>query len=277
MFARSIDMRVYPTLFFLISLFFSALSAAGNSFENGYISDVQAEKEERFYEIFLFSIPPVKSTNLKDIIFNRELSTEFKEKYREKFGQLDSESIVYQPTKFSILDENRGAILSVEQTNNKRKEFAEFMIKRLVEWHLDNYIKKDPTMRPVYELKEKLSNVEVQVTKETKVNIRYSLSDNSADVIVDNPYVDSKLSLEMNPRQFGPGPIQEQKMVIEKQLDKRHRINTWATQTDGICSIEFIRLFRGHWSTNLASTAAYKGGGTSSRETKYLVGFSHAW
>lgn len=267
----------YVPILAIISAVFAPMAQASPIVENGYTYDVQSEKDERFYEIFLFIRPPSKQTDLKEVIFNRELSKEFKDKYREKFGQLDSESIIYQPTKFSVLDENRGAILSVEKSNNDRKVFGEYMLKRLSEWHIDNYFKTDPTMRPVYELKEKLSNLEVKVNKETKVNIRYSLSDNTADIIVDNPYVDAKLTLQMNPRQFGPGNIEEQKLVIEKQLEPKLRLNTWATYNDGIASAEIIRALKWNWSTSFRTTAAFKPGSPSPRESHYRVGIGHSF
>jgi hypothetical protein len=270
---------------YLIQLIFMLLLAsrvyASNEksrISEDYISNIALEREQQFYEIFLISAEPPKDSDLKEVIFNKQLSAEFKYKYQEKFGQLDTESIIYQPTKFSVLDENRGAIQSVENTNAKRKAFGEYMVKRLSEWHIDNYFKTDPTMRPVYELKEKLSNVEVQVTKQTKINIQYSLSDNEADIVIDNPHFDkSKISLVMDSKSFGPGPIQEQKMIAEKQLDKKLRLNSSATVSDGILKTELIRILKFNWATSAGFSTAFKAGGTSPRETRYLVGLSRSW
>ena len=52
-------------------------SAQGPS--SGYISDVAAEKAEKFNEVYLF-IPAKKETSLQELIFS-PLSKEFKEKY----------------------------------------------------------------------------------------------------------------------------------------------------------------------------------------------------
>lgn len=277
------------TLFFSIPLFLHLFLMANCVYakpllsnvtteHSGYISDVRAEREQQFYEIFLIAPSLPAQTPTQEVIFNKQLSTEFKDKYRERFGQLDTESIIYQPTKFSILDENRGATQKVEEANKSRSDFGEFMIKRLSEWHIDNYFKTDPTMRPVYELKEKLSNVEVQVTKETKANIRYSLSVNEADVVVESAYFDiSKYTLMMNPKQFGPGQVEEQKITLENQINERTRLNNSATISDGILKSEIIRTLKMNWATSLSVTAAYKSGQPSPRETRYLVGLTHSW
>jgi hypothetical protein len=271
---------LYQILFLiLILLGLNTASASSNAAANkDYVSDIQAEKEELFYEVYMITPEPKKETALKELIFNQQLSKEFKNKYREKFGELDTESIVYQPTKFNQIDENRGANQKIETANSKRKEFGEFMIKRLSEWHVDNYFKTDPTMRPVYELKEKLSNVEVQVTKQTKINIQYSLSSNEADLVIDNPYFDkSKVTLVMNSKQFGPGPVEDQKIIAEKLIDKKLRLNNSLTVKDGIAKTELIRFLKLNWATSMGISAAYKDGTPSPRETRYLVGVTRSW
>lgn len=256
----------------------TAVPMAFQENRDGYISNVKDEKYQRFYEVFLFVSPAIKERPLQDIIFNEKLSKEFQDRYREKFGQLDTESIVYQPTKFSVLDENRGAVLNIVTANDNRKKFGEYMLRRLTEWHVDNYFKTDPTMRPIYEMKEKLSHLEVKVTKETTVNAQYNFSDNSLDVIADSPYFDSsKLTLIMNPSAIGPSNVDDEKISLSQLINKKIRINTTATNVDGIGTIEFVRALKANWSTYYLTTAAYKSGGPSSRETRYLVGFSHVY
>lgn len=264
-------------LFAITWLVEPGIARAGTLEQTGYLSDVQSEKNQRFYEIFLFRQAPPAKSNLNEVIFNKQLSKEFREKYRERFGQVDTESIVYQPTKFSVMDENRGAVLKIERDQENRRSFGEYMMKRLIEWHVDNYFKTDPTMRPVYELKEKLSNVEVQVNEETKVNIQYNFSDNSIDFNVVNPYAETKLTLLMDSKSFGPGPVLEEKLVVEKQVSRKLRLNSWAKNRDGIVYGEILRALPANWAFSTGIQAAFKDGGPSFRETRYLVGLSHTY
>ena len=271
--------------FFIISLHFLALGlgfscsvarAAESSF-SGYITDVQTEREQRFYEIYIFTTPPPAKANLKDTIFNPQLSKEFRDKYRETFGQVDTDSIVYQHSDFNALDQNRGVVQQTEAQYQDRRNFANYMMKRLVEWHVDNYFKTDPTMRPVYELKDKLSHVEVTVAQEVKVNAQYNLSGNTLDVVAKNPYLDeSKLSLEMNPTAFGPASVIETRIRLGNNVSKTVRYNFSATLTDGIATLERVKQL-GAWALSNSVSMFFKQGGTSTREGRLMTGISRAF
>lgn len=242
----------------------------------GYISDVNIEKNERYVEIYLYSPPTHQEPSLQDLIFN-PLAVEFKQKYRERFGQLDTESIRYLNA-FHQLDENRGASVTLEAESNTRKAFAEYMTRRLFEYHFDNYMNTKPEMRPVMEVKEKIQNVNVEVTKEVRLNIQYNFAANIVDFVLDNPYCDSKYSLEMNPKALGPSSPLETRLWLGKNLTKSVRINSNASSTDGIVYADISKSFaRWYLGAFAGIQTAYKDGGTSSRETKYLIGFSHAY
>ena len=257
----------------------SAWSQVGRAQPHGYVSDITKEKAERYKEIFLFVRPNAPKQPLLESIFNLQLSKEFRDKYREKFGQLDTESIVYQSGARSSADPlsndlNRDSEEAIARQKDRRA-FGEFMVKRLAEWHTDNYFKSEPNMRPVYELKEKLSKVDVRVTKTTKLEVRYELSSNNLDFIVDNPYLESKVSLEMDPGSIGPSRVQENRIWLGKNLTQKTRVkNTWAT-IDGLTTLEFIFLHHSRLSTSVGSTAKYSSRGRAEGATRYLVGMNY--
>lgn len=242
----------------------------------GYTDDVETEKNERYVEIYLYSPPTQTEQSLQELIFN-PLTTEFKQKYREKFGQLDTESIQYLNA-FHQMDENRGASVQIEAESENRKAFAEYMTRRLLEYHVDNFMKTKPEMRPILELKEKIQNVKVQVTKEVRLNIQYNFAANIVDVVLDNPYCESKYSLEMNPSAFGPSEVLESRLWLTKNLTQTVTVHSNVSSTDGIIYADISKSFaKWYLGTFVGAQAAYKGGGTTSRETKYLVGFSHSY
>lgn len=246
---------------------------------HGYVSDITKERSERYKEVFLFVRPNAPKQPLVDSIFNPQLSKEFRDKYREKFGQLDTESIVYQSGARSSADPlsndlNRDSEEAIALQKDRRA-FGEYMVKRLAEWHTDNYFKSEPNMRPVYELKEKLSKVDVKVTKTTKLEVRYELSSNNLDFILDNPYLDSKLSVEMDPGAFGPSSVQENRIWLGKNLTRKTRVNNnWAT-IDGLTTLEFIFFHHPRLSTSVASTAKYTSSGRAEGATRYLIGMNY--
>jgi hypothetical protein len=257
----------------LLSLFSGF--ASGETLPQGYIYDVEAERNESYVEIYLFQQSTPVERSISDLIWNPELSAEFRKKYYERFGAVDTGAIRYLPGTNSIVKENRGLINgndADEQNIQERRRFAEFMTKRVTEWHVDHYIKEEPSMRPVYEAKETLSKMEVQVNKEIKLNMAYSFAGNVFDLIVENPYVDSKVSVEMDPRAFGPGRAEESRFVIGRNLTKEIRFNTYLKSEDGIVSGELVKTWPSRWVTSLGSSTWTRNGGISTRETRTYIG-----
>ncbi|MFN7453217.1 MAG: hypothetical protein ACK5RO_01020 [Pseudobdellovibrionaceae bacterium] len=259
------------------SLFcFCPLSFAQDSAWSGYTQDIQKEKADRFYEVYLFSYRPAPERNLHQQIFS-PLTSEFKLKYREVFGQVDAESISYQPANFGMLDNFKGYNSAAEEENKKRKTFAEYMTKRLFEHHVDNYFKNDPTMRPVYEAKEKLSNINVQVNQSFKFNFRYKLSGNTLDINVLNPWIDSKLTLEMNPRSFGPSSPLEERLWLGKNLERNWRLQSNIAQKDGVLKVESIHWLKAQWTTSVAYQDTFKEVGPTTRQRFYYLGAQNSF
>lgn len=268
----------------------AAILVDGNEgYADGYVSDVSKERSEKFYEIYIFASPPPKQKSLQDAIFNQTLSKEFRDKYREKFGQIDTESIVYQKNNFNMIDKDTTLSTSAETENSERRAFAEYMTKRLVEFHVDNYFKNDPTMRPIYEAKQKISNVEVKVGTQVKMNIRYEFAGNTLDLIIKNPWCDAKVALEMDPSSFGPSNVEETRVWLGKDINTKLRINTNAALVDGIGTVEFVRkitpMFAGFFTVSSYfkdGDAAVKKqldtfGAATIRESRGFVGFSHTF
>lgn len=240
----------------------------------GYVSNVTAEKSQRFYEVYLFVPNPSEGPSLKEMIFS-PLTKEFKAKYREKFGQLDTDSIVYRSPS---IGGSQATPAAIQQENQNRRDFAEYMTKRLAEFHVDQYMRTQPAMKPVMEVKEKIQNVKVEVSKEVRFNIQYNFAGNTADVVLDNPWCDSKLSVEMDPKSFGPTSPSETRIWVGRNLNSYLRVNSNIALTDGVFSSDLTRTFpRFQIATSLGLSSAYKPKGISIRETKYLIGFSRSF
>jgi hypothetical protein len=275
-------MRTFARTFFSNCLFFALIFGAGPSFAateraaHGYVQDVRKEREERFYEIFLFAEPPVREKSLSDKIFNEEISRDFRQRYREKFGTIDTESIAYQRTDYERLNAFRND-QRAETKNNERKNFADYMMKRLAETHVDNYIKSEPAMRPLYDVKEKLKKMEVRVTKKTKLEARYSLAGNVLDLILENPYCDAKWVIEMDPGTVGPAPIKENTLVLSQPLTSTWRAENRWQDREGRTSGELIKSHTRLFSTTYGLSAAYKAGGETARDSRIAFGLGYSF
>lgn len=184
--------------------------------KNLYTSDIQSEKESQFAEIII-TPPRIKEVNLNRLVFTDDLSREFRTQYRERF------QTQWQQTEITLQEMFTAYNRRVVEESQRRREFAEYILKRLTEHHVDQYIQSDPAMRTVYEVKEKLQKVEVRVNKETKLDLRYSLAGNIFDFIFVNPYFEeAKITYRMDPRSFGPtSPLVTEYRLTKAVTNKR--------------------------------------------------------
>lgn len=282
-FATPTGMRVSIGSFsFLIAFLMSFMTAGELSWAKttapypGYVSDVEGEKSERYVEVYLYAPQLQKEKTLHEMIFS-PLTKEFRSRYEEKFGKLDPDSILYQNS-FRESKDNRGNSAELERLNLERRTFAEYMTRRLTEYHFDNYMNTKPELRPIMEVKEKIQNVKVEVSKDTRLNIQYNFAANIIDLVLDNPYCDSKLALEMDPKAFGPGKMNESRLMLAKKLTTTINTRLHVTNTEGTVYSDISKAIPKYYmSTYLGARAAYKAGGTLPRETLYLIGFTHSY
>lgn len=257
-----------------VSLAFVCIVVASRSdarpLERGYVSDVRAERE-RIESDLNWVAQPRQETELRDRIFNQSLSREFRERYEQRFGRTEIERVFLAPNRTTYYNDVYGVRGTPQELNDERRRFGEFMVRRLAEWHFEDYAKNDPKVRPVWEAKERISNLKVEVAS-FRLDAQYSISSNTVDVNMINPWVKSKVTLEMNPDQFGPGPVNETLLSITKPIGFHYSVETRWRVTDGIVSLIQSRSIGRNWGGSLTTSAAVKDGGPSPRETLWLAG-----
>ncbi|GEM_PF-2677243 len=210
-------------------------SSISSNTASNYTQDIEQEKSQSYVEVYL-QFNPLKELSLKDYIFNKELSKEFILRYQDQFKPQ------FEPLITNYNDISTAYNSSAILLTNQKKEFAEYMIKRLVEWHLDHYIQSDPAMKTIYEVKEKLQKIEVKVTKQTKLNMKYSLASNIFDFIVETPYLDeARLTLRMDPKSFGPNSLQSTTLFLTKKISKKNSVQFNWEQTTEVQSINWLK------------------------------------
>ncbi|MES2856581.1 MAG: hypothetical protein V4692_11995, partial [Bdellovibrionota bacterium] len=160
-----------------------------------------------------------------------------RDKYEEKFGRTEIERIYYAPNRSSYYNDVYGLRGTPEEINNERREFADFMIRRLTEYHVDDYLKNDPDARPIYEAKERISNIRVEV-QQYRFDLKYSISGNTFDVRVYNPYLDlAQVRFQMEPGTFGPAPVTETRLQFQKQITPKVGLASEYLITEGIVTL----------------------------------------
>jgi hypothetical protein len=188
--------------------------------ERGYIDDVADDNIEDFKEFEFPPFPIRKQSSLEQVIFDKKLSEEFKRRYEEKFGFSAAERDVFATSASEFSIDGDGRIVDADQTTVESQRFAEFMLRRLAEYHADNYARNEPSLRKAYEIKERVSNVDVQVADGYKFEAKYSISGEILRVSFENPYVDTALVMD-----FAPDPFTTDDEDVDSRLLFDRRIN----------------------------------------------------
>jgi hypothetical protein len=216
------------------------------------------------YTVNMFALPDPARPTLKEVIFNDQLSREFRAKYVEKFGEVDMEYLTYRNSRFAELDDRLPDQASFENTRLVRKKFGEYMLNRLLEWHLDKSLKETPEMEKVYQVKQALANIQVPVTAETKIHMLYSFVDSTFEVNYLNPLVESKIKLD---------PVStENQLIFSKPMNHSTTVSTIFYEKDGIASLEISRRLQKQTQATLSSSTWFHQNGTSTRETRSSIG-----
>ncbi|MGE0634494.1 MAG: hypothetical protein AB7O96_18910 [Pseudobdellovibrionaceae bacterium] len=250
----------------------SRAHAEGSEYR-GYTSDIRSEKKERFYEVFLLLAPRAPQDQmLKDRIFDSKLSKEFVDRYDRKFGSSNSERLIKNPEHFEFYDTRQGLYIDAQEYTEQQRSFGEYMIRRLTEYHLDNYAKSKPEVRPVYDLKEKLSKVEVKVAPGVSLDAKYSVSGNFIDLKLANSYVDTRVIHEFSASTYEKP---ETRLVMTYTFSPKTQFEATLLGADGIASLTAKRSLTKTASGSLtASTYTYRGGYT---EREHRVAGGIGW
>lgn len=217
------------------------------------------------YELDMFALPDPIEPPLKDIWFNHQLSKEIRSRYVDQFGSVDTEALIYRNTRYAEMHDKAPDQSSFDATRNQRRQFGEFIIKRLLEWHVDNEMKAKPELRRAYEIKQALSEVTVPVTANSKLEVHLSLVGDSINILYLNPYIKGQYVIDP--------VLNENKFILSKSIDTKTNVQTEIFEKDGVASIEIQRLFPRNASASLKESSWYNPVGITPRESKTSVLF----
>lgn len=246
---------------------------AESSEPNGYTSNPRSEKKQRYYEVFLLLAPKEQKTStLHEKIFDSKISKEFTDRYEQRFGSSVSERLLLNPEHMDYYDARQGTYISAEEYTEQQKSFGEYMMRRLTEYHFDNYAKTNEAVRPAYELKEKISQAKVKVGPSMSLDLKYSFSGNFMDVKILNPYMDARVVQEFSASTYEKP---ETRLFLGYALNPNTQLESSLLGVDGIFSLTTKRKLNDSMSTSLTgSTYTYRGGYT---EREHRVACAFGW
>jgi hypothetical protein len=239
----------------------------------GYLQDVSGERELRFVEMEMIERPPSdERVSFNNLIFVPELEKEFQGKYEKQFGYTVSEQSINVSRNSFLQQDFSGIDESPELQNARERAYGEYVVRRLLEYHADRYAKASPSIRPVYEAKERLSNVKFEVKRGYRLKIHYSLSGNYLDLDFENPLdVETKCIFQMDENSFGPGVIDEATLKIRYTLTRSVAVGSYYGFRAGQFSLAGYKALENGISTSITGSTFFE---DSSKENKLIIGLS---
>lgn len=274
-------MKLLFLLIFLVGSWAKAVPLKNSRLapHDGYILDLSEEQDREYVEIILPLGPPPHlpyKTWFQRIFDDDELHREFTDRYQRQFGRTEAEQAQSVSNPFVYIDivDPNGAVFrgTAIDAQNQRQLFAEYMVRRMFEHNVDKFVKSDPNIRTVYEIKERISKAQVSVATGYSLAVNYSFSGNTLQIRPINPYFIFEILYQMNPQQFGPGDVLETYWRIGKDIGNKYQINSYYRQTDGIVSLVLRDQFNPRFAGTLTLSTYTRSEGASIRENLILGG-----
>lgn len=240
----------------------------------GYLFDVDEEKNRREIEMVMLEKPKDDKKPIGKVIFNEKLSKEFQDQYKIQFGQTNAEQIINNPGRDGDYLYYSQPV-SVQQYTIYQQQFGEYMLRRLTEYHVDNWFKNDPKLKPIYQAKDKFSNLNVQMKKGYKLNWKYNLAGPSMEASLENPYdVQTRVQMLMTGLISTPWNVI---YTVGYKLTPRVRCDALYRSFEQQYQLVGSRQMTKHIGMSVTgSTGHIPGSNLVVYENKVLVGFSYS-
>lgn len=241
----------------------------------GYLISTERERETEVKDMVVVQPPPPTGPELHERIFNEKLTKEFRDRYEEKFGRTEVERVYNSPNRYTYYNDAYGFKGTPQEENDERRRYGDFVVRRLLEYHIDNYAQHDPKLRPAWEAKERLKEFKVEVAQ-FRFDMQYSIAGNTFDVKMNNPWLSlTRVRLQMDPGKFGPAPVDETTLSLGRGVTETIFFESHYAFTDGTLSFIQRKLITPALGGTLTESTFTKPIGKTPRESKYLAGLTY--
>ncbi len=143
-----------------------------SGYRPGYLLEVEPQRQTVESEIVFVPPPEIPNTFIMGRpLVNSKLEKEFQSQYELKFGRTEAERNMMSAGRYAFYEYPDGKPETFQNHRSRERKFGEYMFRRLTEYHVDQYFKSNREMRPIYELKDKIANVNIEVRKSYKLKL----------------------------------------------------------------------------------------------------------
>lgn len=242
---------------------------------SGYLATVQEERDTDYQDVVFPPLPPKKEADIREKIFNEKLTKEFRDRYEEKFGRTEVERVYNSSNRFTYYSDLYGFKGTPQDLDDERRRYGDFVLRRLLEFHVDNYAQHDPKLRPAWEAKERIKEFKVEVGK-VQLDAQYSIAGNTFELRMRNPYFYLlQVRWQMDPGAFGPAPLQETTYSVGYRMTRTIVAESHFKSFDGTVAFIQRKSFTDRFGVSLSESTFVADSGVSPRESKYLAGLTY--
>jgi hypothetical protein len=277
MFKRRVE--IWIAVAFLVVLLNGGWAVAKRDYgpHSGYLENTKNERDTSYTDLLLPPPPVSSSRDFGGKIFNPKLTREFRDRYEERFGRTEEERIYNSPNRFTYFADIHGFTGTPQEKDDEKRRYGEFVMRRLFEYHLDNYAQNDPKLRPAWEAKERIKEFRVEVAQ-FRFDAQYSIAGNTFDVRMANPYLNLlRVRLQMDPGKFGPAPVVETTVSVARALTSTISVETHYQVFDQTIVVIERKGFTSNLGGSLTQSTYVANSGISPRESKYLAGLAYVF
>ena len=243
----------------------------------GYVENVSVEYDELVEEVYPVEDPRAHEPSINEFLFDEKLTKEFKQKYEDFFGRTEVEQNRTAINRFDDLEYSANILLTPEQDLERRRDYGVFVLRRLSEHHVDQYARNNEDLKQVYEVKQRISNLDVKSEQGYSFNINYRLSDNSFHMKLENPWeIKTRYSLYMDTAHVGPASVVERQLSLNYDLTPKTTVGTYYKEVDGTISVVGKRVVKSDLTASITGKTYVKEEGISTRENSIIFGLSWA-
>ncbi len=151
----------------------------------GYIDDVREERADPSREVIIMPLPETRAPLFMDRLVPEKLSKSFVQEFRNRFGYTEYEQIEVESNRFTDVGESEGRLTPVNEYIAKQEAFGRYMMAKLADYHVNYYLKNNKNTRTIYEVKQKLSNIEVKDKSGYKYKMSYDIASNRLALVME--------------------------------------------------------------------------------------------
>lgn len=262
---RNIALMVQVIIVALIAIMPVRPVVAEDFSHPGYLSDVTDERYQVSREVVI--VPPAEALLAlpPPLILTEKMSKEFIHEFRYRFGFTEFEQLAFTSNRFVSGGEN-GRLMPVDEFIDKQHSFGKYMMRELMEYHVDSYLKGHRNTRVVYEVKEAISNVEVKAAGSYKLKFRYKISSNRLVVKLEKPNETFHQQLDANL----DGTAATVRLGYD--VSKTVRVNTDYSIADEIISLRGEKRLTASLVTSVTGQSFQKALGSDPKQERILLG-----